>query len=113
MSINENKATIRRIWKELMQGNLEIIDECFTANFIRYAHDGTTMDISGYKDYCSMINKNSPRVTIDDMVAEGDKVAFRITFNKTNGKPLIKETYFARFEGGKVAEYVNLYRMLD
>jgi len=39
------------------------------------------------------------------MVAEGDKVAFLITIKDTeNGKPSIKETYFARFKGGKVTE---------
>ena len=111
MTIEYNKAIIRRVWKELMQGNLGIIDECFTDNFVRYAHDGTTMDRQGYKNYCSMINKNSPRVTIDDMIGEGDKVAYRMTFKNTNGKPVIKETYFTRFENGKIVEYVNLYRM--
>ncbi len=113
MSVEENKATIRRVWEELMKGNLGIIEECFTDNFIRYAHDGTTMNRRGYRNYCSMINDNSPRVTIDDMIAEGDKVAYRITFKNNRGIPVIKETYFTRFENGKIIEYVNLYRMLD
>jgi predicted ester cyclase len=113
MSVEENKATIRLVWTELMKGNLAIIDEWFADNFVRYAHDGTTMDRRGYKNYCSMINKHSPRVTIDDMVAEGDKVAYRMTFKNSTGKPVISETYFTRFELGKITEYVNLYRMLD
>ena len=109
MSIEENKATILRIWQELSKGNLEIVDECFTENFIRYEYDGTTMDRQGYKHYCSI---TTPRVTIDDMIAEGDKVAYRMTFLNPKGKPIAKDTYFTRFEGGKVAEYVNIYRML-
>ena len=123
MSVEENKATIRRVWDECNKGNLSVIDECFADNFVRYDHFGKTMDRAGYKRMSAFILKSSPdfHVTIDDMIGEGDKVAFRMTISGTNtgavgptpptGKPYtFKEVYFARFEGGKVAEYVNLNR---
>lgn len=117
MSIEENKATIRHVWDEINRGNLAVLDECFAGNFVRIAHDGKTMDRQGYRNMSTMILKNAPdtRATVDDMVAEGDKVAYRMTLTGTsNGKPFVsKETYFARFEGGKIVEYVNLFRMLD
>ena len=117
MSVEENKATIHHIWDEINRGNLVVIDECFADNFVRYAHDGTTMDRQGYKDMCAFIFKNAPdtRIKIDDMVGEGDKIAYRMTMTGTsNGKPYVaKETYFAQFEGGEVLEYVNLNRILD
>jgi predicted ester cyclase len=117
MSVEENKATILHMWEELNQGNLTVLDECFADNFVRYAHDGKTMDKQGYRNFCAMIIKNMPdfNVTIDDIVAEKNKVAFRMTITGTfNGKRSItKETYFARFEGNKVVEYVNLNRQLD
>ncbi len=117
MSVEENKATIRLVWKELMRGNLEIIDECFTDDFTRYAHDGTTMDRLAYKNFGDMVLKNIPdfNAAIDEIVAEGNKVAFRMTMTGTEGgKPFVeKETYFARFEGGKIVEYVNLNRRLE
>ena len=89
MPAEENKAIIRRIWKGLMKGNLEITDECFTENSMRYAHDGTTMDLQSFKNYCSIINKDSPRVTIDDTIDEGDKVACRIASRNTDRNPSI------------------------
>ncbi len=56
--------------------------------------------------------KNIPdfHAAIDDFVAEGDKVAMRMTITGTeNRKPFVeKETYFVRFKDGKVVEYVNL-----
>ena len=123
MSVEENKATVRRIWDECNRGNLEVIDECFAGNFVRYDHFGKTMDRAGYKRMIAFILKSSPdlHVTIDDIVGEGDKVAFRVTLTGTStvaagpmlptGKPYTyKEVYFARFEGGKVVEYVNLNR---
>jgi predicted ester cyclase len=126
MSVEENKGIILHIWNECNRGNLAVIDECFADNFVRYAHDGTTMDRAGYRKMSAMILKNMPdcHVTIDDMVAEGDKVAFRITITgtetggwgnmpPTNKRTVTKETYFARLENGKIVEYVNLNRMLN
>ncbi len=123
MSVEENKATIRRVWDECNKGNLGVIDECFAANFIRYDHFGKTMDLAGYKRMTAFIQKSSPdfQVTVDDMIGEGDKVAFRMTITGTNtgaagptpptGPPsTFKEVYFTRFEGGRIAEYVNLNR---
>ncbi len=51
MSVEENKALIRRIWDECNRGNLTVIDEFFDDSFVRYAHDGTTMDKQGYIDF--------------------------------------------------------------
>jgi predicted ester cyclase len=114
MSVEENKATIRHVWDEVNKGNLTVIDECFADNFVRIAHDGKTMDRQGYKNMSSFILKNTHdlRITVDDMVGEGDKVAYRMTLTGTNsGKQVVfSETYFARFENGKIIEYVNLNR---
>ena len=57
-------------------------------------------------------------------LAKGTKWAFRMTLSGTNtggwgdeaptGKPrIVKETYFAWFENGKIVEYVNLARSAD
>jgi predicted ester cyclase len=73
-----------------------------------------------------MIIKNMPdcHITVDDMVAEGDKVAFRITITgtetggsgnmpPTNKRTVVKEAYFARLKTGKIVEYVNLNRQIE
>jgi|WetSurMetagenome_2_1015567.scaffolds.fasta_scaffold670369_1 predicted ester cyclase len=123
MSVEENKAIISRIWDECNKGNLEVIDDYFADNFVRYDHNGQIMDRAGYKRMCTFIVKSIPdfHVTIDDMIGEGEKIAFRMTLTGTNtgavgpnpptGKKVTyKEVYFARFEKGKVVEYVNLNR---
>jgi predicted ester cyclase len=117
MSVEENKSIILHIWDECNRGNLNVLDECFADSFVRYAHDGTTMDKQGYKKFGTMVIKNIPdfHAVIDDILAEGEKIAFRLTITGTDhGKPFVqKETYFALIEDGKVVEYVNLNRRLD
>ncbi len=117
MSVEENKVIIRHVWDELNKGNLAVIDESFADSFVRIDHFGKKMDRQGYKNLSAMIIKNMPdfHITVEDMVAEGDKVAFRMTITGTyNGKRSItKETYFAALDNGKIIEYVNLNRMLD
>jgi predicted ester cyclase len=121
MSTQENKATIYRLAEERNKGNLNVIDECFAENFIRYGQGVPNMDREGYKRFCFMILKGYPdiRFNIDDMVAEGDKVAFRWTMTGTNtgeflGKPptgehiTYTEDYFVRFVQGKIVEFSNL-----
>jgi predicted ester cyclase len=121
MSTEENKATIYHLIEELNKGNSAAIDECFADNFVRYGQGVPNMDKAGYKRFYSMIIKGSPdlQTKIDDIVAEGDRVAFRMTLTGTNtgesfGKPptgkqfSITEDYFVRFEGGKIVEFKNL-----
>ena len=84
------------------------------------------MDREGYKKLVTGLLNNLPDIhyTIDDMVAEGDRVAFRFTWAGTNmsdmmggalkGKRItLTEVYFSRFEGGKIVEYRNLLDRLS
>ena len=127
MSIEEeNKDLIRRFWNELSRGNLAIINECCADNFIRYAADGQEMDKEGYKNLCSQILTDMPDVqfTLEDIVAEGNRAAFRFTWAGTNqsdamngslkGKHFsITEDYFCRIENGKIVEFTNLFDRLS
>ena len=45
------------------------------------------------------------------MIGQGDKVTYHISITcayNGNFSDVFKETFFARFEGGRVAEHVNL-----
>ena len=119
MSIEEeNKAIIRLVLDELSKGNLAIVDEYLSENFVRYAADGQEMDRDGYKQFGKMLLNNFPdfHITIEDVVAEGDKVAFRFTWAGTNnsdmmdgalkGKPFsITEDFFCCIIDGKIVEF--------
>ncbi len=120
MSSEENKAVIIRFWEHYNKGNLEVMDECFSDNFVRYAIDGKVIDREGYRQKCTKLLNMYPdiKVTIGDIVAEGDKVAFYFTIsgthkNESKSNPptskrfTILEAYFSRFEDGKIVEFRN------
>jgi len=118
MSVEQNKAVISKYWDELNKGNLAHMDECFATNFANRRIDGTVIDRDGYKQLNATLLKGFPdlHVTVNQMVGEGENVAFWFTLSGTNlgelrgspptGKHLtILEAYFARLEGGKITEF--------
>ena len=80
----KNKAITRRALEEVWnQGKLDVIDEIFAADYI--LHDpavGEVRGTEGLKQYVSMYRTAFPDVqlTIEDQIAEGDKVVTRFTF---------------------------------
>jgi len=81
MSTEENKAIARR-WNEEIwsKGNLAAIDELLATDFVfNYAPPGVKPDREAYKQFVTMLRAPFPdfQYTIEDMVAEGDKVSVR------------------------------------
>jgi predicted ester cyclase len=127
MSIEEeNKKIIRLVFEELGKGNLEVIDEYFSEDFKRYASDGQEMDKDGYKQFGKMLlNRFTDfHITIEDMVAEGDKLAFRFTWTGKDNSDImdgslkgksfsITEDYFCLIKDGKILEFKNLHDRLS
>ncbi len=120
MSVEGNKALIHRFIDGLARFDLSVMDECFAASFANYRIDGTVMDRDGYRKLCSFILKGATelQVKVDEMLAEGERVAFRFTMAWTDktgfmGKPpsgkriSMSEAYFVGFGGGKITEFVN------
>ena len=76
------------------------------------------MDREGYKQLLIGTGAGKAdsdfRGTVDEMLAVGDRVAFRCTQRTSGmGKPItISEACFRRFEDGKVAEWWYLADML-
>ena len=83
MSAEENKAVSRRYFEELWnQGNLNIIPEIIAANHTH--HDPATPGASGpdgMKQLVSMYRTAFPdsHFTVEDQIAEGNKVVTRWT----------------------------------
>lgn len=84
----ENKALIRRYFEEVWnKGNLAFVDENMASSYVN--HDPALAgfpQIQGFKQRVTMIRTAFPdfHFTIDDMVAEGDKVVTRWTARGTN-----------------------------
>ncbi|UCH01699.1 MAG: ester cyclase, partial [Candidatus Bathyarchaeota archaeon] len=89
MSVKANKELVRRLVKEFWSNltNLAVADELLAPDFIfNYAPPNVKPNREVYKQVMSAYAVGFPdfHVTIEDMVAEGDKVAIRTTNRATN-----------------------------
>lgn len=89
MSAEENKALLRREMEEVWnKGNLAVVDELVANNFV--LHDPSqpieVRGPEGLKQYVTAFRTGFPdlHITFEDMVAEGDKVATRLTLRGTH-----------------------------
>jgi predicted ester cyclase len=108
MSAEENKALVRREQEELWNhtGNLDAAEELFAPDHAEAAKQEAADFRQGFPDVVS---------TIEDLIAEGDKVVARWRSQATHQgdymgiPPTGKEVEFTgisvyRMEGGKIAE---------
>jgi predicted ester cyclase len=121
MSTEENKAVIRRIHEEVInKGDLSIANELISPDYVLHAGPSMPMEVKGpegFKQFIGMFLTGMPdtRVTVEDVIAEGDKVVHRFTLRGTHtaemmglaptGKKVeISGTTISRMSGGKEAE---------
>lgn len=94
MSVEQNKVIARRVFEDIWnQGRLDVVDELFDANFVGYdpAVPTPTRGVEGYKQYVMMYHSAFPdeHFTVEDVIAEGDKVVVRFTSHGTQQGPLL------------------------
>ena len=84
MSTEEYKAIIRRLNERFWnKGNVEVLDEVFAPDFVDHnAPPGSTPGREGFKQFATMFRAafSDISTTADDLITEGDKVAWRWTF---------------------------------
>ena len=88
MSTEQNKALVRRMVEEIFnRGNIGRVDEFLAPDFVDREElpPGVTRDREGVKRLTAMLRSAFPdfKATIEDMVAEGDKVVIRMTWKGT------------------------------
>lgn len=83
MSVEQNKAIAHRIVEACInKGDLGVVDALFAADFVNYSPAwGTTLDREGTKQLVANLRTAFPDLTttVDDLIAEGDKVVIRGT----------------------------------
>jgi steroid delta-isomerase-like uncharacterized protein len=88
MSTEENKAKVRRVIEEVFnKGDVATVDEVIAANYVYHLPGGQELNgPEGLKQFVTMVRTAFPdfHITIDDMLAEGDKVACRYTWGGTH-----------------------------
>ena len=88
MSVDQNKALFRQLVEEVFnKGNVSTIDEFLAPNFVEreVLPPGTPSGREGVKQLTMMFRTAFPdfNVSIDDMIAEGDKIVARTTWSGT------------------------------
>jgi predicted ester cyclase len=115
----QNKAVFRRIVDEVFnQGRLATADELGAGYIEHTPAPGQAPGIEGFKQMVQMLRGAFPdlRVTIEDLIAEGDRVVARMTTSGTHrgefmglapsGKRFtISEIHILRVANGKVLEH--------
>jgi steroid delta-isomerase-like uncharacterized protein len=128
MSAEESKAIMRRFWEVWEQGNVELLDELLAPEYINHtlAAPDLPSGPQGVKEVVSMFRSGIPdlKVVIEDMIAEGDKVATRYALEGIHrgeifgvpptGKHLsIKSMTVERLSEGKIVEHWRVTDELD
>jgi predicted ester cyclase len=118
MSVESNKAAVRLFYENMDKGNLDIVDELVTGNYV--GHVPGFEDIhgrKGLKDLLVVFHSAFPDLqhTIEDFIGEGDKVVGRFILRgtqkgelmgiaPTNRMVTFTGTGIYRFENGMLAE---------
>jgi len=128
MSVEKNKALMTRIIEEFVNKNIPAVaDELFADDFVNHSPQfGVTPDREGLKQMIALLHQgfHDYHITIEDMIAENDKVVARMrTTGKHTGELLgIQSTNksvdfyqisIIRIEEGKVKERWNVNDQLE
>lgn len=119
MSIEENKALVRRFIDEIFrQGSFEAVDELLTDDFTAHTWGPTPVGKEGLKQAIVRVSAGlaDSTMTVEDMIAEDDRVAVRITSRATQVGPFmglppsgrsytIGEIHIFRIRDTKVCEH--------
>lgn len=118
MSAEENKAVIRRFIDQVFEKHqLASVDELVARDFVPHSWPGVT-GVDSFKRAIEKVSAGPSELSlkIEDMIAEGDKVAVRLTLHAVHhadflGIPAagkehtISETHIFYVKQGKVTEH--------
>ncbi len=87
MSTEQNKALVRSFFDAINRGNFAVIDELYAPTYVR--HDPANPQVRRREDYRQWFTGFSTafpdlQFTIEDLIAERDKVVCRYTFRGTH-----------------------------
>lgn len=84
MSVEENKRIVQRFHTELWAGNADVIDELLSAEF--QSGMGDPQEIKATVSWVRSVVPDC-KLTIEEIIAEGDKVVIRWKMSGTNLGP--------------------------
>ena len=125
MSAEENKALARRSWEA--PDNLDILDEVYAPDFVWHEPDQEIRGHEEARQFITMYKTAFPDLsaTVEDEIAEGDKVVTRWTirgthqgdieeFGPATGRQMeLTGITISRIEGDQIVEEWNRYDNLS
>ena len=128
MSVEENRALIQRFVEEVFnRGNLDVVDDIYAPDYVGHTAGSPeqTLGPEGVKEFVELYRSAFPdlHTTIEDIVAEGEKVAYRWTavgthrgellgFAPSNNRVELTGITIERIEGSKIVETYNNFDQL-
>jgi len=110
MSLEKNKAIIRKMFEAFNKQNLDALDELIAPDYID--HPRQFRSLKSYKQHLTKFYKSFPdsHETIDDIIAEGDEVWIHLKGTGTH-----KGEYRGLAPTGKKTtwEAISIYRIVD
>lgn len=118
-AFESNKAVVRRFIDEIfLKSDFSAVDELLTDDFTPHTWGPMPPGRDGLKDAIERVSKgiSDPKMVIEDVIAEGDRVAVRLTSSATHtgdfmGMPAsgkryeIGEIHIFRLRDGRVCEH--------
>ena len=123
MSTEENKALIRRMFESFNERNINYLSEFTTSDYIDHTHN--LRGPEEVKKFLTMLFKGLDfHVTLEDLIAEGDKVWVRLTLTGTHigdfqgvaptGEKFTEPAVqIIRITNGKITEVLQVSNELD
>lgn len=120
MPIEDNKAVTRSVFEEVFsKGDVAAIDKYYATDYIEnFPAPGLPLGLEGVKKYVLVLRSAFPdfKYTVEDTIAEGDKVMARVTARGTHrgeffgisptGRQVTwAEIHIDRFANGKLVEH--------
>jgi steroid delta-isomerase-like uncharacterized protein len=119
MSSHDSKETVRRFYDALNSDNLDEVDRYLASDIVDHnPFPGQEPGLEGLKKLRRQVSSglSDYRVEVHDMIAEGDKVAARVTylgrhtgelqgFPPTGKEVSISATDMFRLSGGKIVDW--------
>jgi steroid delta-isomerase-like uncharacterized protein len=124
MSLEKNKAIVRKVIEAENKKDLALLDELIAPDY--FSQTFQLRGLEGYKQYYARAYKGFPdwHETIEDIIAEGDNVCIRLKITGTHRgeyrglAPTGKKITFTGIQiwhivEGKVVEKESVYDLLD
>ena len=116
MSTVENKALVQRIWGEVLnEGKTEKMNELFASDYAYHGPGGQELKgIESFKKFITWLHTSFPDIqfTVDDLIAEGEKVVSFFTMkgtHKTNKQMELQGVVIGRYASGKAVEAWEIF----